>query len=122
MDAWVACECKIRFSGHFSPVRCLAVVADRDLENVEEGESDMLVSGSTDGIIAVWSVRQKKCMYKLKGHKAAVTSLATSNRTIFSGSEDKTVRYGSPDMKLIGLPSSVALNKQTTSIFLQRGV
>eukprot|EP00242_Pyramimonas_sp_CCMP2087_P006334 CAMPEP_0198204216 /NCGR_PEP_ID=MMETSP1445-20131203/7606_1 /TAXON_ID=36898 /ORGANISM="Pyramimonas sp., Strain CCMP2087" /LENGTH=307 /DNA_ID=CAMNT_0043875987 /DNA_START=198 /DNA_END=1118 /DNA_ORIENTATION=+ len=69
-----------------------------------EMDLDLLASGSSDKTVRVWkadySLPQLFTLsrsYKLKGHIAPVTALATDEQNLYSGSWDQTVRVWSKD-------------------------
>jgi len=68
------------FVGHGGPVWCL------DLQG------DVLVSGSYDKTIKVWSMKQGSIRATLRGHTSWVSSLQFHGETIISGSWDATLK------------------------------
>ena len=69
------------------------------------GQDGWIISGGRDGAsdnqnsrVRIWDVAQGKCLYELKGHKQAVTSLVYKPdiRSILSGSRDGSVRLWQP--------------------------
>jgi len=55
-------------------------------------QGDILVSGSYDKTIKVWSVKQGAIRCTLRGHSSWVSSLQLHNETIISGSWDASVK------------------------------
>ena len=58
-------------------------------------DSTLVATGSSDKIIRVWDIRSKKPLIKsFKGHSDCILCLdwLCQDRTIVSGSKDKTIR------------------------------
>jgi len=53
-----------------------------------------LISGALDRAVRIWDVKERECMWALRGHDEWVNGVAVSSdgRSIVSGSGDKTVR------------------------------
>lgn len=56
---------------------------------------DSLAIGSSDNLIRVWDLRERRQLYRLVGHTGSITTLAWNhqNDTLLSGSFDTTVRF-----------------------------
>ena len=54
---------------------------------------DILLSGSTDKTVKVWNLRETPYtnLATLHGHQDGVLSLTVKDRTVFSGSGDKSI-------------------------------
>ena len=95
-------ECLVVLEGHRSSIYCIAPLPVQ-LHCPEEGyygavapSHARIISGSGDKTLQIWDAAgQSEQM--LKGHKGAVTCIATTERFIVSGSRDNTVRlWGLP--------------------------
>jgi WD40 repeat protein len=55
---------------------------------------DLIISGSEDASIKIWSARSGECLQTLKGHQAAVVCLQLdeAHQQLISGSADHTVK------------------------------
>ncbi|KAJ3363928.1 hypothetical protein GGF32_003025 [Allomyces javanicus] len=73
-------KCRAVLRGHQNEVFCVALA------------SDLVVSGSGDCRIKVWSLETKSLLRTLEGHTAAVIALQVDNNKIISGSADKTIK------------------------------
>ena len=58
-------------------------------------EGDMIVSGSFDSTVKIWSVRSGECLKTLEGHSDGISSVAINGDIIVSGSGDNTVKIWS---------------------------
>ncbi|XGW02855.1 hypothetical protein V3C99_014690 [Haemonchus contortus] len=60
-------------------------------------QGDMLVTGSDDNTLRVWSIEQGKLLFTLVGHTGGVwtSQLSTDGKYIISGSTDRTVKVWS---------------------------
>ncbi|EYC24954.1 hypothetical protein Y032_0012g1604 [Ancylostoma ceylanicum] len=60
-------------------------------------QGDMLVTGSDDNTLRVWSIEQGKLLFTLVGHSGGVwtSQLSTDGKYIISGSTDRTVKVWS---------------------------
>lgn len=75
--------------GHHSAVICLMLVNT----SLSADSDELLISGSLDESIRVWSMRGRVCLRKLVGHRNSVNALAmTMNGRLVSASSDKTLR------------------------------
>ena len=65
---------------------------------------DLIVSGSRDSSVRLWSVRNQRSKRVLNGHGAAVNSVAISSAesVVVSGSDDATVKVWSIDASSLG--------------------
>jgi len=65
-------------------VDCVAILPDRRFG----------FSGGGDGVIRVWELTTRQCIYQLEGHKAAIASLACSpdGRWVMTAGKDCTLR------------------------------
>jgi WD40 repeat protein len=70
---------------------------------VISSDGQAIVSGSRDGTVRVWSLKEGKLLRTMKAHKRAVESVAISQdgQTIVSGSSDGTVRVWNTRGKLL---------------------
>ena len=60
----------------------------------------LVVVGLSSGLVEVWDIEKKKCVFDLKGHTDEVYSVAvTKDGRIVSGSWDGTVRVWNPETK-----------------------
>jgi hypothetical protein len=61
------------------------------------GDGQLIVSGSWDKTVKVWSMATGECLWTLEGHHSYVTSVSISGdgKVIVSGSWDKTVKVWS---------------------------
>jgi len=54
---------------------------------------EMVVSGSFDKTIKIWSIQNGSCLQTLSGHNASVSTLAVlADGTLLSGSFDNTIK------------------------------
>jgi WD40 repeat protein/serine/threonine protein kinase/Flp pilus assembly protein TadD len=77
-------------------------------------DGSLLASGSVDGIVRIWDVAARQLRAALRGHPAAVWSVAffPDGQTLASGSEDGTIKLwdiptGQERITLTGHPSAV---------------
>ena len=68
-------------SGHVGGVWCVAMAGG------------VLVSGSTDRTLRVWSATTGGCLHTLVGHTSTVRCVLLANGFVVSGSRDTTVRH-----------------------------
>ncbi|KAI9864051.1 MAG: hypothetical protein M1813_003367 [Trichoglossum hirsutum] len=85
---WRTGECKSTLTGHLGGVICLHF------------DSTILVSGSVDRTVKVWNFEDKST-FLLRGHTDWVNAVKvdTSSRTVFSASDDCTVRLWDLDTR-----------------------
>lgn len=86
-------RCLYILTGHRGSVRCMAAWGNHHL-----------VTGSYDGTLRVWNLRQGKCVAICAGHDGKVYSVATTRNYIFSGGIDGKIRVWNP---LTGEPLEV---------------
>ena len=86
-------KCVKTFKGHAQGVLCLTLVV-RDAAQQQQPPSVRIVSGSFDNTIKLWELTGTECVATLQGHTAPVRSvkLAPDARSLFSCSQDKTIR------------------------------
>ena len=79
----------LSFSGHSSPVSCLAF----------HSQGHLLASGSRDAHIVVWDVLNECGMFRLQGHKDGISSLVFLDKHIISSSLDSLIKVWDTDAK-----------------------
>ncbi|NUM35925.1 MAG: protein kinase [Candidatus Brocadiae bacterium] len=70
--------------GHRGPITCLAISPSQE----------SFVSGSKDGTLKIWNVKEGKCVATLEGHKSEVScvDISPNGRFVVSGGHDKMLR------------------------------
>eukprot|EP00026_Physarum_polycephalum_P009536 Phypoly_transcript_09664.p1 GENE.Phypoly_transcript_09664~~Phypoly_transcript_09664.p1 ORF type:complete len:234 (+),score=14.68 Phypoly_transcript_09664:518-1219(+) len=69
-------QVRANLSGHSKCVKALAI------------SGSILFSGSNDGSIYVWSLKNLTCLFALDAHEGWVKALAVKDKTLYSGSFD----------------------------------
>ena len=75
--------CQMTLQGHSSGVMGVAL------------QDGVIVSGSDDKTIKIWSVETGECLKTLQGHSESVMGVALQDGVIVSGSGDKTIKIWS---------------------------
>ncbi|CAG8665782.1 12342_t:CDS:2, partial [Acaulospora colombiana] len=105
--------CTRILGGHNAPIQCiqpaysLLVSVDRrnfvETQNSVKEKDDpenlhpVIISGSLDNIIKIWSIQTGKCLRTLFGHEEGVWSLAVDKLRLVSGAQDHTVKIWDKD-------------------------
>jgi WD40 repeat protein len=78
---------------------------------------DLIVTGSLDSVAKSWSIETGECVQTFRGHKGAVTCLATDplGKLLFTGSADHSIRSWEI---MTGQPLKIFTGHQTTIISL----
>lgn len=93
-------ECVRVFRGHKRGVYPLIFIP-ADEEEMSSGDmyndemsTDILITGSADFTARTWNFETGKCIKVFKGHKGAVTCMATDplGKMLFTGSTDQTIK------------------------------
>ncbi|XP_055085815.1 F-box/WD repeat-containing protein 10 [Periophthalmus magnuspinnatus] len=81
---YVSVEAKVVsvLKGNVVQVRAVRLCEDKDL----------VITGSSDGIIRCWNLKSKTCVMTLSGHMGAVNSLDVWGDRLVSGAKDNTVK------------------------------
>jgi len=78
---------------------------------------DLIITGSLDSVAKSWSIETGECVQTFRGHKGAVTCLATDplGKLLFTGSADHSIRSWEI---MTGQPLKIFTGHQTTIISL----
>ncbi len=70
--------------GHTGPITCLAIAPSQEC----------FVSGSKDGTLKIWNLKEGKCISTLEGHSSEVScvDISPNGRFVVSGGHDKMLR------------------------------
>jgi F-box and WD-40 domain protein CDC4 len=73
--------CRNVLVGHHASVRCCAVAT-----------GDIIVSGSYDTTVRIWSISRGRCLRGLSGHSDKIYCIAADSKRVVTGSLDTSVR------------------------------
>jgi WD40 repeat protein len=88
-----------------------------DDDDDEIYSKDLIITGSLDSVAKSWSIETGECVQTFRGHKGAVTCLATDplGKLLFTGSADHSIRSWEI---MTGQPLKIFTGHQTTIISL----
>lgn len=78
-------DLRMQFEGHVGPVTCLLVGPGED-------DRKMLFSGSVDTTVKCWDLFSCDVIASLEGHRGPVWALTQKSTSLFSCSEDRTIK------------------------------
>jgi len=93
-------ECTAVLEGHTDQVSHVNFITPRptatthqirNKAGVPPPAANHIVTGSLDGTLRVWDVKQAKCLHVLEGHTTGITNMATCHQYAASGSVDGTI-------------------------------
>ena len=67
------------------------------VSDISQAESETFISGSWDTTARIWDINSQKCLYVLKDHAYAVSTLALEGRRYITGSQDKKLKFWDKD-------------------------
>merc|ERR1719436_1752795 len=64
-------------------------------DEVKLQPGDLVITGSADANIKIWSLHSGECFHTLRGHVGSITALGTDpkGQTLFSGGADAFIRF-----------------------------
>ncbi|KAG1056818.1 hypothetical protein G6F43_001323 [Rhizopus delemar] len=84
--------CLRTFQGHMAPVLTAIPSMSHFLHTFSDKREDVLISGSMDHTIKVWSIETGQCLQTLFGHIQGVRALAYDKLRLISGSLDGSLK------------------------------
>ena len=80
-------KCK-PFIGHRKAITCLAWQP-----YMSDPDESKIASGSKDGIVKIWNIKNRQCLYSLSSHTAAIRDLKWGGvGLIYTASQDRTIK------------------------------
>jgi phospholipase A-2-activating protein len=67
------------------------------VNDISQAEPNTFISGSWDATAKIWDINTQKCLYTLKDHSYAVSTLALENKKYITGSQDKKLKFWDQD-------------------------
>lgn len=63
------------------------------VSDISQSDKDTFISGSWDTTAKIWDINTQKCLFTLKDHSYAVSTLALQNKRYITGSQDKKLKF-----------------------------
>lgn len=101
-------DLRMQFEGHVGPVTCLLIGGTHD-------DRKMLFSGSVDTTVKCWDLFSGDVIASLEGHRGPVWALTQKSTSLFSCSEDRTIRHWC-QRRLVQLQSFTGHSRAVTLI------